>query len=76
MVPPNRRTEDPVKIGKSQLAQVLAAQGDTDAESKLAALPDEIDLDRDADALAGIGLDKDTLRTKLAAGGVGGNLWA
>ena len=66
----------PVEIDKAQLAQVLEAQGDTDAQQKLASLPDRIDLDRDADALAGIGLDKDTLRTKLAAGGVGGNLWA
>ena len=65
-----------MKIGRDQLAQVLQAQGDTDAQSKLSSLPEEIDLDRDADALAGIGLDKDTLRTKLAAGGVGGNLWA
>jgi hypothetical protein len=65
-----------VKIGKSQLAQVLEAQGDPEADGKLAGLPDEIDLDRDADALARIGLDRDTLRTKLAAGGVGGNLWA
>ena len=65
-----------MEIDKAQLAQLLQAQGDTDAEQKLAGLPDRIDLDRDADALAGIGLDKDTLRTKLAAGGVGGNLWA
>ncbi len=65
-----------MKIGKSQLAQVLEAQGDTDAGSKLAGLPDEIDTERDAGALEGIGLDQDTLRTKLAAGGVGGNLWA
>jgi len=65
-----------VKIGRSQLAQVLEAQGDTDAESKLSGLPDEIDTERDAGALEGIGLDQDTLRTKLAAGGVGGNLWA
>ena len=65
-----------MKIGKSQLAQGLAAQGDTEAEDKRAALPDEIDTERDAGALAGIGLDEDTLRTKLAAGGVGGNLWA
>ena len=65
-----------MKIGKSQLTQVLAAQGDTEAESKLAALPDEIDTERDADALARIGLDEETLRTKLAAGGIGGNLWA
>ncbi len=65
-----------MKIGKNQLAQVLQAQGDTEAESKLAGLPDEIDTDRDAGALAGIGLDEETLRAKLAAGGVGGNLWA
>jgi hypothetical protein len=65
-----------VKIGKNQLAQVLQAQGDTEAESKLAGLPDEIDTDRDAGALAGVGLDEETLRAKLAAGGVGGNLWA
>jgi len=76
MVRPTRRTEDPVKIGKSQLAQVLEAQGDPDADSKLAALPDEIDTERDAGALEGIGLDEETLRAKLAAGGVGGNLWA
>jgi hypothetical protein len=65
-----------VEIDKAQLAQVLEAQGDTDVQEKLAGLPDRIDLDRDGDALAGIGLDKDTLRTKLAAGGIGGNLWA
>ena len=65
-----------MKIAKSQLAQVLEAQGDTDAESKRAGLPDEIDTERDAGALQGVGLDEDTLRTKLAAGGVGGNLWA
>jgi hypothetical protein len=65
-----------VKIDKTQLAEILEAQGDPGAHDKLQGLPDEIDLDRDADALAGIGLDRDTLRTKLAAGGVGGNLWA
>ncbi len=65
-----------MKIGKDQLAEMLRAQGDTEADGKLQGLPDEIDLDRDADALAGIGLDRDTLRTKLAAGGVGGTLWA
>ena len=65
-----------MKIGKSQLAQLLQAQGDTDAEDKLQGLPDEIDTERDAGALEGIGLDQSTLRTKLAAGGVGGNLWA
>jgi hypothetical protein len=65
-----------VKIAKSQLAQVLEAQGDTEADAKLRNLPDELDTERDAGALAEVGLDEDTLRTKLAAGGVGGNLWA
>jgi len=65
-----------VKLEKQQLAQLLGAQGDQDADSKLADLPDEIDTERDGAALARIGLDEDTLRTKLAAGGAGGNLWA
>ncbi len=65
-----------MKLEKKQLAQVLVAQGDQEADGKLADLPDEIDTERDRDALARIGLDEDTLRTKLAAGGVGGTLWA
>ena len=65
-----------MEIDKDQLRQVLEAQGDTDAGKKPASLPGRIALDRDADAPAGLGLDKDTQRTKLAAGGVGGNLWA
>ena len=65
-----------MKIDKTQLVEMLRAQGDDQAEGKVAHLPDEIDTERDADALAGIGLDQDTLRTKMAAGGLGGNLWA
>lgn len=65
-----------MKIDKTQLVEVLKAQGDDEADGKLAGLPDEIDTERDADALAGIGLDQDTLRQKMAAGGLGGNLWA
>lgn len=65
-----------MKIGRTQLAEMLEAQGDPEAHGKLSELPEEIDLDRDADALSGVGLDRDTLRAKLAAGGVGGNLWA
>jgi hypothetical protein len=65
-----------VKIDKTQLVEVLRAQGDDQADGKVAGLPDEIDTERDADALAGIGLDQDTLRAKMAAGGLGGNLWA
>ena len=63
-----------MKIDKTQLVGVLKAQGDPDAESKLAGLPDEIDTERDADALAGIGLDQETVRTKLAGGSLGGKV--
>jgi hypothetical protein len=65
-----------VQIDKGQLVQMLEAQGDTEASAKLRNLPDQIDLERDADALSSVGLDTETLRTKLAAGGMGGNLWA
>lgn len=65
-----------MKIDKTQLLEMLRAQGDDQADSKAAGLPDEIDTERDAEALARIGLDQDTLRTKMAAGGLGGNLWA
>ncbi len=67
-----------MKLDKQELVKILRAEGDNDRADRVdgAGLPDEIDTDRDADALAGIGLDQDTLRAKLAAGGVGGNLWA
>ena len=65
-----------MKIDKAKLLEMLQAQGDDQADSKAAGLPDEIDTERDAEALAGIGLDQETLRTKMAAGGLGGNLWA
>lgn len=65
-----------MKLDKTQLLEMLRAQGDDQADSKAAGLPDEIDTERDAEALAGMGLDQDTLRTKMAAGGLGGNLWA
>ena len=65
-----------MKIEKTQLVEMLRAQGDDQADGKVAGLPDQIDTERDAEALAGIGLDQDTLRTKMAAGGLGGNLWA
>ncbi len=65
-----------MKIDKTQLVEMLRAQGDDQADGKLSGLPDEIDTERDADALTGIGLDQDTLRAKMAAGGLGGNLWA
>ena len=63
-----------MKIGKSPLSQVLAAQGDTEADGKLAELPDEIDTERDADALEAVGLGREELMAKLAAGGLGGSI--
>jgi hypothetical protein len=65
-----------VEIEKTKLVEMLRAQGDDQADEKVAGLPEQIDTERDADALAGIGLDQDTLRAKMAAGGLGGNLWA
>ena len=63
-----------MKIDKTELLGILKAQGDQDADSKIAALPDDVDTERDADALAGIGLDQESLRAKLAGGSLGGNI--
>jgi hypothetical protein len=64
-----------VEISKEQLLQVLRTEGDNDTADKVAAdLPDQIDTDRDADALAAAGLDRTTLMAKLAGGSFGGTL--
>ena len=64
-----------MQIDKEQLLQVLRTEGDNDTAEKVAAqLPDRIDTDRDADALAAAGLDRTRLLAKLAAGGLGGTL--
>jgi hypothetical protein len=64
-----------VNFDKQDLVQMLRAQGDHDtADRAEAGLPDQIDTDRDADALAGVGLDRDELLAKLAAGGIGGGV--
>jgi hypothetical protein len=64
-----------VQISKEQLLEVLRTQGDNDTAEKVAAdLPDQIDTDRDADALTAVGLDRSTLQAKLAGGAIGGNL--
>ena len=60
---------------KQDLVQMLRAQGDHDtADRAEAGLPDHVDTDRDADALAAVGLDRDELLAKLAAGGIGGGV--
>ena len=63
-----------MKLAKTDLLGILKAQGDSEADSKVAGLPDPIDTDRDADALAAIGLDRETLQAKLAGGSLGGTV--
>jgi hypothetical protein len=64
-----------VQITKEQLLQVLRTEGDNDTADKVAAeLPDQIDTDRDGDALSAVGLDRTQLMAKLAASGFGGTL--
>jgi hypothetical protein len=65
----------PVKLDKQEFVRVLRTEGDNDTADKVeAGLPDEIDTDRDADALEGLGLDRTQLMAKLAGGGLGGTV--
>jgi hypothetical protein len=64
-----------MKLDKQELVRLLRTEGDNDrAEQAQSLLPDEIDTDRDAGALEGIGLDRTQLMNKLAAGGFGGSI--
>ena len=64
-----------MKLDKQELLRVLHTEGDNDTAEKVdAQLPDEIDTDRDGDALAAVGLDRTQLMAKLAGGGLGGTL--
>ena len=64
-----------MKLDKQELVRMLHTEGDNDTADKVAAqLPDDIDTDRDGDALDAIGLDRTQLMAKLAAGGFGGTL--
>ncbi len=64
-----------MQLDKQELLRVLRTQGDNDTAEKVEAqLPDEIDTDRDGDALAGVGLDRTQLMAKLAGGGFGSSL--
>ncbi|MGY1886652.1 MULTISPECIES: hypothetical protein [unclassified Blastococcus] len=73
--PDGRRTEDRVKLDKKELVRVLRTEGDNGTADQVEArLPDEIDTDRDGDALAEVGLDRTQLMSKLAGGGFGTTL--
>jgi hypothetical protein len=64
-----------VKLDKQEFVRVLRTEGDNDTADKVEAqLPDEIDTDRDADALESAGLDRTQLMAKLAGGGLGGTV--
>jgi hypothetical protein len=64
-----------VKLDKQELVRMLRTQGDNDAADQVErGLPDEIDTDRDGDALEAMGLDRTQLMAKLAAGGFGGTI--
>jgi len=64
-----------VKLDKQELVRVLRTEGDNDtADRAEQRLPDEIDTDRDGDALDSIGLDRTKLLAKLAGGGLGGTV--
>ncbi len=64
-----------MKLDKQELVRVLRTEGDNDtADRAESALPDEIDTDRDGDALDDLGLDRTQLMAKLAAGGFGGTI--
>ena len=64
-----------MKLDKQELVRVLRTEGDNDTADKAEqSLPDDIDTDRDGDALDAIGLDRTQLMAKLAAGGFGGTI--
>ncbi len=63
-----------MQISRDELVRVLRTEGDNDTADKAQGLPEQVDTDRDGDALAGIGLDRTQLMAKLAAAGFGGTL--
>ncbi|MGY1811352.1 hypothetical protein [Blastococcus sp. SYSU D00820] len=64
-----------MKLDKQELLKVLRTQGDNDTADQVdGRLPDEIDTDRDGDALSALGLDATQLMAKLAGGGFGSTL--
>jgi hypothetical protein len=64
-----------VRLGKQELVRMLRTEGDNDTADKVEdRLPDEIDTDRDGDALTEVGLDRTQLMNKLAGGSLGTTL--
>lgn len=64
-----------MKLDKQELVRMLRTEGDNDTADQVESrLGDEIDTDRDGDALDSLGLDRTQLMAKLAAGGFGGSI--
>ena len=62
-------------IDRAKLVQLLHTEGDNDKAAAVEAqLPEQIDTDRDGDALAAVGLDRTQLMAKLAGGSFGSTL--
>ena len=64
-----------MEISRTELVRGLRTEGDNDTADKVeSGLPDQIDTERDGDALTAAGLDRTQLMAKLAGGGLGGTL--
>ena len=64
-----------VELDREELVRVLRTEGDNDTADRVEGqLPDRIDTDRDADALAAVRLDRTQLMNKLADGALGGTI--
>jgi hypothetical protein len=60
-----------MRLQKRELVQMLHTMGDNETAARVdASLPDEIDTDRDAEALADAGLPHERLVAKLAAASI------
>jgi hypothetical protein len=64
-----------VQLSRDELVRVLHTEGDNETADAVAAqLPEQIDTDRDGDALAAVGLDRTQLMARLAGGSLGTTL--
>ncbi|MDP5181044.1 hypothetical protein QOZ88_00190 [Blastococcus sp. BMG 814] len=64
-----------MKLDKQELVRMLRTEGDNDTAEKVEGrFGDQVDTDRDGDALAEMGLDRTQLMAKLAGGGFGSTL--
>jgi hypothetical protein len=60
-----------MRLQKRELVQMLHTMGDNETATRVdAALPDQIDTDRDAEELAAAGLPHERLRATLAAAAI------